>query len=80
MTIYQKLRELTKLYNKSKVAKKAGIHPTSMCAILKERQGLSLDTAKALAGALNVRVGWLVDDTREWPPEPAEIVEKKEAV
>jgi DNA-binding XRE family transcriptional regulator len=68
MSIREKLLRLTELHNKAAVAHKAGIHPETFRAILKGRFQPSRETAVALAHALGIDPGWLVDDSRSWPP------------
>jgi len=68
MTIQEKLKRLTRLSNKSAVAKDAGISPVTFCEIMHGKSGMRFSTVKALARSLGVSVGWLADDGQGWPP------------
>jgi hypothetical protein len=68
MTLHEKLARLTELSHKSAVSRRAGLHPTTLWRIIKTGQSPSVDVALALAKALCVDPGWLIDDARQWPP------------
>ena len=68
MTIHEKLRWLLETANYAAVCRKAGIAQPTLCNILARGSTPGIDTALKLARALKVDVGWLIDDSRGWPP------------
>ena len=76
MTIHEKLSRLTKMCHKAAVATRAGLSPATLSSILTRKAGVSITSARSLARVLCVDVGWLIDDSRGWPPvrtdEPAD--------
>jgi hypothetical protein len=67
MTIHEKLHGLLKFSNRKAVCKAAGVSYSSLSSSLMRKSAISSSTATALANVLGVDVGWLVDDSREWP-------------
>ena len=76
MTILEKLRRLTEDMHKSRVAKRAGLPATALSNYLNRGSIPSACIAARLARALGVDPGWLIDDTRGWPPVRIEQVDK----
>jgi hypothetical protein len=67
MSYQQKLKRLMKTSNVAAISREAGLTPRtvwrSLCGSIP-----SVQTTVCLARVLGVDVGWLVDDTRDWPP------------
>ncbi len=68
MTIHDKLRQLLETANYTAVCRKAEIPQTTLHNMLARSSTPGIDTALKIARALSVDPGWLIDDTRGWPP------------
>jgi transcriptional regulator with XRE-family HTH domain len=68
MTTAEKLKRLTRLHCMTKVSREAGISRQFLHRIIRRNTNISAATAVALARALEVDAGWLIDTTRGWPP------------
>jgi transcriptional regulator with XRE-family HTH domain len=68
MTIPQKLERLLADMNRSAVARRAGVAVGVLWKITALKRTPRADVAARLARALGVDAGWLIDDTRGWPP------------
>jgi len=68
MTIHEKIERLTQLSNRSAVSKAAGLGSSSLTTMLYRKSDVAASSAASLARVLGVDPGWLIDDTREWPP------------
>jgi transcriptional regulator with XRE-family HTH domain len=68
MTIHEKLAKLTESYQRSAVCRRAGLHPTTLWRILKTGQMPTVEVVLSLARTLGIDPGWLIDDSRGWPP------------
>jgi len=68
VTLEQKLTRLMRPYRIKVIAKLAGISAHTIRNVLRRKNDPSLDTLNGLANALGVEVGWLVDESKGWPP------------
>jgi len=68
MTFHEKLRRLLEDMNRTKVARRAGILPTNINNYLRRESVPGIDAALKLARALGIDPGWLIDDSKGWPP------------
>lgn len=68
MTIHQKLERLTEFSNLAAISKAAGLGTSTLNNMLVRKTDPSTRVVIGLARVLGVDPGWLVDDTREWPP------------
>ena len=68
MTFHEKLDRLLLDRNKRAVARRAGISEMTLINQTKRRMAPTVRVATRLANALGVDLGWLIDDTRGWPP------------
>ncbi len=68
MIFNEKLRRLLEDRNRVAVARRAGMAATSLGNYLNRGSVPSISIAVRIAHALNVSVGWLVDDSQGWPP------------
>jgi transcriptional regulator with XRE-family HTH domain len=68
MTFNEKLRRLLKNMNITAVARDAGVKRNTVESYLKRGSVPNIEIANALAGALGVEVGWLVNPDENWPP------------
>ncbi|HMO25456.1 MAG TPA: helix-turn-helix transcriptional regulator [Tepidisphaeraceae bacterium] len=68
MTFTEKLRRLMKMHRPKMVAQVAGVSRATMAALVAGKHQPMIGTANAIARAVGVDVGWLIDDTRDWPP------------
>jgi plasmid maintenance system antidote protein VapI len=68
MTIHEKLERLTRLMNRKAVCEAAAIGPMTLGNILHRKSSVMAPTALALARVLGVDPGWLIDDSKGWPP------------
>jgi len=69
MTFTEKLRRLTEDRIKTKICRRAGLSANAINDYVSKGYLPRIDTAVRLAKALEVSVSWLIDDTKEWPPE-----------
>lgn len=67
MTITEKIKALMQDRRINVIAKRVGVHPITMTSYSKGAIP-GADVALKLARALGVDPGWLVDDSRGWPP------------
>jgi transcriptional regulator with XRE-family HTH domain len=75
MTIHDKLARLLEIANRSAVCRKAGLSQPTLPNLLSRRSRPGVDTALKLARALGVDPGWLIDDSKGWPPIRVESAE-----
>lgn len=68
MTIREKLARLTELANTSAVSRRAGLDRSTLWRILQGKSAPRVKALIALANALGVDPGWLIDPSRGWPP------------
>lgn len=68
MKFRQKLERLTRFANKRKMSIAAGLGANTLYGLVSDGNDASLSTVTAIAKVLGVDVGWLVDDSRGWPP------------
>jgi transcriptional regulator with XRE-family HTH domain len=71
MSIGEKLTKLLRLYRKGAIASEAGITTATLRTVIQGKHKPSMDTVLGLARVLNVDPGWLIDPTREFPPQQA---------
>jgi transcriptional regulator with XRE-family HTH domain len=74
MTITQKIAALMQDRRQSVIAARVGIHPVTLSSYSKGTIP-GADVAAKLAQALGVDPGWLIDDSRGWPPVRVETAE-----
>ena len=67
MTITEKIKALMQDRRVNVVAARVGVHPITLTSYSKGTIP-GADVALKLARALGVDPGWLVDDSRGWPP------------
>jgi hypothetical protein len=67
MTITEKIKSLMQDRRVNVIAARVGVHPITLTSYSKGTIP-GADVAVKLARALGVEPGWLVDDTRGWPP------------
>jgi transcriptional regulator with XRE-family HTH domain len=80
MNIHGKLRSLLKNMNKSAVCKSVNLSVATLEGIIGERRSIpNANTALKLARALGVDPGWLIDDSKGWPPVRVEKNEEAAA-
>jgi hypothetical protein len=68
MTIHEKIERLTEFSSKSAVSSAAHLGPNFVGAVLRRRSAITTKAAVAIANVLEVDPGWLVDDSKGWPP------------
>jgi hypothetical protein len=68
MRAREKLERLTRLHNKSATSLAAGLGHQYLFNVLSGIHNLGARPAVALAKVLEVDPGWLLDDSRGWPP------------
>jgi hypothetical protein len=68
MTLSQKIRRLLRDRYINYFADRAGVNHTTITALAAGRRDPRIFVIRAVAGALNVRLCWLLDDARQWPP------------
>jgi transcriptional regulator with XRE-family HTH domain len=68
MKFTEKLAKLTEGKNKQKLGEDAGLPQTAISNYISKGNVPRVDSALALARALNVPLEWLVDDEQDWPP------------
>jgi transcriptional regulator with XRE-family HTH domain len=68
MRFNEKLKKLLRRYKRKVIAAEAGIHQTTLNALIRGNNPPSMNTASRLAEVLGVSVGWLIDDSMPWPP------------
>lgn len=79
MTFAEKLIRLTECSNCSAIARKAGIGASKLWNYMHLGQMPNSATAVRLARALGVDCGWLIDDSKSWPPVRVEQMEQAAA-
>ena len=67
MTFQRKLKLLMEDRKRGAIAKRVGIHPISLAGYINRGVTPSAEVVVRLARALEVDVGWLIDETRELP-------------
>jgi len=70
MTLSQKIRRLLRDRYINYFADRAGVNHTTITALAAGRRDPRIFVIRAVAGALNVKLCWLLDETRDWPPAP----------
>ncbi len=68
MTFHEKLNRLTQDMHKTKVSIRAGLAPTAISGYLDKGYMPGINIAVRIARALGVDPGWLIDDSKGWPP------------
>lgn len=68
MLLHEKLRRLIKPYKRTVICRVAGITFATLRSLVDGAQQPTLETARKLADTLGVELGWLVDDSKGWPP------------
>jgi transcriptional regulator with XRE-family HTH domain len=68
MTFTEKLRRLTDDRVKQKISLRAGLPSTAISNYLSKGTIPNATTAVQIARALEVDPGWLIDDSKGWPP------------
>lgn len=66
----RKLRGLLLGQNIRAIARESGIPRTTLQGLLNSNRQPHASTVQRIARALHVDVGWLLDDSRRWPPVP----------
>jgi transcriptional regulator with XRE-family HTH domain len=79
MTFHQKLARLMRDMNVSAVARRAGISQLTLWKYLHEGRMPMANCVVSLASALGVEAGWLIDDSKPWPPIRVEQTEQTAA-
>lgn len=79
MSIHEKLERLTRFCKKTVVSRAAGLGSGTLDAVLRRRTDVTTRTAIALAGVLSVDAGWLMDESKRWPPIRVEDMETCDA-
>ena len=68
MTFAAKLSRLLRVARVAPVAKAAQISQNTLYVLAAGKHQPTLSKAAAIARALGVDLGWLVDDSKGWPP------------
>jgi len=68
MTFHEKISRLLVNMNRSAVSRASGVKLPTLQNYLVKRSLPNIDNAAKLARTLGVDPGWLIDDTRGWPP------------
>jgi hypothetical protein len=68
MTFTEKLSRLTEDRTKTKVSRRAGLHPTAISNYLVKGCVPRGDIALRIARAIGVSAEWMLDDAQGWPP------------
>lgn len=76
MDFWEKIRRLVGERPLAGVARRAGLDPTALSAILNNRYMPRLDRAQKIAFALGVSLDWLGDDEQGWPPPESRVFER----
>lgn len=79
MTIHEKLRRLARNMKLASISREAGLAVSYLHNTLKDNRLPSVDSAARIARTLGVDPGWLIDDTRGWPPTRTEENEPEPA-
>jgi len=79
MQTHEKLERLTKFMNRTAVCNAAGLSPATLINAIDRRSSIRGSTAVALARVLGVDAGWLLDDSKGWPPVRVESAETCDA-
>lgn len=68
MTIQEKLQEFAEIMKMSVIARRAGVHQSTISRVINQGRAVKAEDALGLARALGVSVEWLIDDEQGWPP------------